>query len=136
MIFLDTNVVSEVMRIRPESKVLAWLKTHDPELAISSIVIAEIDFGIQRVRLDERSPRLQRNLDALRGRYRGSIFSFDEVAAMNYGRIMGEAMRAGRPLSIPDGMIAAIALQHTAALATRNIRHFQHCGVELVDPWA
>lgn len=70
-----------------------------------------------------------------RSRFAGRIFAFTEEAALNYGELMGEAARAGRPMGAPDGMIAAIARVHSAPLATRNVADFRETGVVLVDPW-
>ena len=109
MIFLDTNVVSETLRKSPDAAVLAWLEKHDAELALSAVVIGELAFGIGKIRPDQR--------------------------AVLYGDIMGRAVRKGRPMSAPDGMIAAIAGVHDCALATRNTSDFQDAGIALIDPW-
>ncbi|MBX9467308.1 MAG: type II toxin-antitoxin system VapC family toxin [Rhizobium sp.] len=135
MIFLDTNVVSETLKKQPNAAVIAWLIRHDGELALSSIVIAEIAYGIAKIRDDERAPRLERSLKDWRSRFAGRIHSFDEEAAMAYGEIMGDAKRHGQSMSAPDGMIAAIARTKGGALATRNGVDFRHCGLELINPW-
>jgi predicted nucleic acid-binding protein len=135
MIFLDTNVVSETMRRTPHPGVASWLEAHLGRLAISSVVIGEIAAGILRIREHERSPLLLLNLLSWRTRLAGRIHPFDERSADIYGKIASESWRTGANISAPDGMIAAIALQHGAALATRNTRHFRFTGLELVDPW-
>ena len=135
MIFLDTNVVSEVMRPHPAPVVLSWLAHQDSELALSAVAIAEISFGIERIRPAERAARLSRSFGDIRQHYSTRIFPFDETAALIYGAIMGEASRQGRPLSPPDAMIAAIALRHNAAMATRNTAHFRIEGLRIVNPW-
>lgn len=128
-------MVSEIARLRPDANVLTWYTAHDEELALSSIVIAEISYGVERVRPDERGPRLGEALDRLMQRHSARIFGFNETTALIYGRIMGAAKRQGRLMSIPDGMIAAIALEHGAPLATRNASHFQIPDLQLIDPW-
>ncbi len=135
MIFLDTNVVSETLKRTPEASVLRWLEKHDAELALSTVVIAELAFVINKIRPDERAQRLANGLEAWRSRFAGRVFAFTEEAALTYGELMGEAIRAGRPMSAPDGMIAAIARVHSAPLATRNVANFRETGVVLVDPW-
>ncbi len=135
MIFLDTNVVSETFKKEPNEAVIAWLIRHDAELALSSIVIGEMAYGIAKIRHDERAPRLERSLQDWRRRFAGRIYGFDEEAALAYGEIMGDASRRGHPMSAPDGMIAAIAKTKNSALATRNGTDFQHCGLALINPW-
>jgi predicted nucleic acid-binding protein len=136
VIFLDTNVVSEVMRTTPDRTVTGWLKRNEPELVLSSVVIAEISYGIERVRAAERSPRLVHDFLSIRQRFASRIQTFDEESALIYGRIMGTAKLAGRPMMAADGMIAAIALRHDAPLATRNSSHFEVRDLRLIDPWA
>ena len=135
MIFIDTNVVSETLRRAPDEKVLRWLERHDAELALCTVVIAELAFGIEKIRPDERAPRLAAGLDEWRRRFAGRVFPFAEDAALVYGQIMGNAIRRGRPMSAPDGMIAAIARTHTCPLATRNTADFDGAGIALIDPW-
>lgn len=136
MIFLDTNVVSETLKRAPSEAVLAWLVRFDAELALPTVTIAEIAFGIQKIRPDERADRLAQGLAEWRRRFAGRVFGLTEAAALAYGEIMGQAVREGRPMSAPDGMIAAIASVNGGRLATRNIRDFTGVGIELVDPWA
>lgn len=136
MIFLDTNVVSETLRANPEPKVLRWLERYDAELALNAIVIAELAFGIEKIRPDERAKRLSDGVHEWRQRFAGRMFSFTEEAALVYGEIMGRAVRNGRALSAQDGLIAAIALLHDAPLATRNRDDFEPAGVSVIDPWS
>lgn len=136
MIFLDTNVVSELMRKAPDPGVIGWLERHDGELALSTIVIGEIAFGVEKIRPAERARRLTRDFDELRRRYADRIFAFTEAAALAYGALMGERSRAGRPMPMTDAMIAAIAKTQGARLATRNLADFEGFGLELISPWA
>jgi predicted nucleic acid-binding protein len=136
VIFVDTNVVSESLKRAPDTTVLRWLEKHDAELALSTVVIAEIAFGIEKIRPDERASRLSAGLGAWRSRFAGRMFALTEDAAIAYGLLMGHAARSGRPMSASDGMIAAIAKVHGCPLATRNTTDFQLAGISLVDPWA
>lgn len=135
MIFLDTNIVSETLKKAPAEAVVAWLTRHDAELALSTVVIGELAYGIAKIRDDERAPRLARGLAAWRERFAGRIFSFGEEAALIYGEIMGEAIRKGAMMTAPDGMIAAIAKVHGGRLATRNTADYRTCGLDLVNPF-
>ncbi len=135
MIFLDTNVVSETFRREPDEAVIAWLLRHDAELALPTVTIAEIAFGIEEVRPDQRAGRLEQGLSDWRRRFADRIFGFTEDAALAYGEIMGRAARLGRPMSAPDGMIAAITRINGGRLATRNLTDFATTGLDLVSPW-
>ena len=135
MIFLDTNVVSESLKKAPDEAVIAWLVRHDAELALSTVTIAEIAFGIHKIRPDQRAERLEQGLSDWRRRFADRIFGLTEEAALAYGEIMGAAVRKGRGMSAPDGMIAAIARVNGGRLATRNLRDFGVSGLELISPW-
>jgi predicted nucleic acid-binding protein len=135
LIFLDTNVVSETLRKSPDEAVIAWLVRHDAELALSTVTIAEIAFGIAKIRPDQRAARLEQGLADWRHRFAGRIFGLTEESALAYGEIMGEASRRGLGMSAPDGMIAAIARINGGRLATRNLTDFSTTGLELTSPW-
>ena len=135
MIFLDTNVLSETLRKAPNEAVIAWLVRHDAELALSTVTIAEIAYGIQPIRPDQRADRLEQGLEDWRRRFADRIFGLTEEAALAYGEIMGAAVRQGRTMSAPDGMIAAIAQVNGGRLATRNLTDFETTGLDLISPW-
>jgi len=135
VIFLDTNVVSETMRKTPDLAVMAWLVRNDAELGLPGATIAEIAFGIQKIHPDQRAARLDRGLTNWRHRFADRIFGFTEAAALAYGDIMAAAFRQGRPMTAPDGMIAATAQINGARLATRNLDHFTTTEIELICPW-
>lgn len=135
MIFVDTNVISETLKKVPDAAVLAWLVRNDAELALPTVAIAEIAFGIQKIRPDERADRLEQGLSQWRRRFAGRIFGLTEEAALAYGEIMGTAARLGRGMSAPDGMIAAIACVNGGRLATRNLSDFGSAGLDLISLW-
>jgi len=135
LIFLDTNVVSETLKKVPDPAVIAWLVRHDAELALPTVAVAEIAFGIQKIRPDQRADRLEEGLSSWRRRFSDRMFAFTEEAALSYGEIMGDAVRKGRAMSAPDGMIAAIARINGGRLATRNLKDFQTTELELISPW-
>jgi predicted nucleic acid-binding protein len=135
LIFLDTNVVSETLRKRPDEAVTAWLARHDAEVALPTVTIAEIAFGIEKIRPDQRALRLEKRLANWRHRFAARIFGLTEEAALAYGEIMGAASRQGRPMSTADGMIAAITRVNGGRLATRNLSDFTTTGLDLISPW-
>ena len=135
MIFLDTNVVSETLKKAPDEAVIAWRVRHDAELALPTVTIAEIAYGIEKIRPDQRAVRLEQGLADWRRRLADRIFGLTESAALAYGEIMVAAVRQGRPMSAPDGMIAAITRVNGGRLATRNLADFATTGLDLMSPW-
>jgi predicted nucleic acid-binding protein len=135
LIFLDTNVVSETLKKSPSPAVVAWLVRFDVELALPTVTIAEIAFGIHKILPDRRASRLDEGLAAWRRRFGDRIFGLTEEAALAYGELMGAATRQGLSMSAPDGMIAAIARVNGGRLATRNVSDFRTAGPDLVSPW-
>ncbi len=137
MILLDTNVVSEVMRPQPSEKVLHWLNQQNASaLFLSSITIAEICYGLRVLPVGQRRQVLEERFEQFVAQgFSGRIIVFDEPAARIYAEVMGRCKEKGRPMSLPDGQIAAIAQVNDLALATRNIRDFEICEIELINPF-
>jgi predicted nucleic acid-binding protein len=128
-------VLSETLRRSPNPAVIAWLVRHDAELALPTVTIAEIAFGIEKIRPDQRAARLERGLGDWRRRFADRIYPLTEDAALAYGEIMGAAARQGVAMSAPDGMIAAIARANGGRLATRNLADFRTTGLDVMSPW-
>lgn len=137
MILLDTNVLSELMRPRPEDVVLRWVANQPAAaLHVSSVSYAEILFGIGLLPAGKRQRALAEQAEAMFAEdFAGRILSFDPAAAPAYAAIAGRRRRAGTPLQPLDAMIAAIAQAHGAAVATRD-RDLTGCGVPVINPWA
>jgi len=138
MTILDTNVFSEVVKPRPEPKVLDWLGAqvyHD--VYLTAMTMAEVLHGLNRMPEGKRRTDLHNAVDALfRHEFAGRILHFDEAAAMSYADLVAARERAGRPVAAFDAQIAAIAKVHSAIVATRNIKDFEFTGVALVNPWS
>lgn len=137
MTLLDTNVVSAIMAPSPPREVLDWLgRQQTSSLYISTITIAEIGYGIAVLPTGKRRQDLQNRFERFIGQgFEQRILGFDESAARLYGGIMGHRKGLGRPLSSFDGQIASIAQAHHQEIATRNLRDFEHCGIDLVNPF-
>lgn len=137
MIVLDTNVLSEVLKPAPSLTVLHWLSVQEP-LAVftTTITQAEVLYGIEVLPEGKRRGRLSIMIDRLfADEFQGRILPFDEAAARVFPKIVVGRETLGRPISQFDAMIAAIARSRRAAVATRNIIDFEHCGVTLINPW-
>jgi toxin FitB len=137
LILLDTNVVSEVMRRAPIPKVVTWLNNaNSNELYLSSISIAEIAYGLQVLPEGKRRQEIAtRFVQFLEGGFNFRTLAFDDRAAFAYGDLMATTRALGRPMSMPDGQIAAIAKSQGMSLATRNVNDFEATGLTLINPW-
>lgn len=138
MILLDTNVLSALMRAEPEPGVVAWLDARPPESVwTSSVTVFEIRYGLELLPVGRRRRLLEEAFSkAIAEELEGRVAVFDQTAALAAGRLAAERRRAGRPVEIRDIEIAGVAIARKATLATRNLRHFEGLGVDLVDPWA
>jgi toxin FitB len=137
LLILDTNVVSELMRVVPNRGVLAWLDDQDRQTVwVTTITVMELHHGIQVLAPGRRKSALRDALDRLTAQtIADRIAAFDDAAAKVTAVIAAERRRAGRSGELRDTMIAGIALAMGAALATRNTRHFDDLSIVLIDPW-
>jgi hypothetical protein len=138
MIVLDTNVLSEPSRPYPNPGVLSWLDTYGwDEAFLCTPVLAELRYGVERLPAGGRRNRLQEWVQKIEHEiFVDRILLLDREAAHQFGQIVASRDRIGRPIGSMDALIAAIALVHRAALATRDISDFADVGLELVDPFA
>ena len=134
---LDTNIPSELMRPRPEPKVQDWVAAQDIGTLFMSVVsIGELETGFATTRDAARRARLEASLECyLALLFVGRVLPVTQAIAVRWGRLDGMRQMAGRPLSAPDGMIAATALEHGLMLVTRNVKDFAGLGVDLLNPW-
>ena len=135
MILLDTNVLSELTKPQPDPRVVGWLRRSAPALALPTIAVAEMAFGIEKLAEGRRREELLEALRRLVVEFADRLVDFNVKAARTYGRILATTRRAGRPMTVPDALIAAIAEANGCALATRNVRNFATTGLDLIDPW-
>lgn len=138
MIVLDTNIVSEAMRSAPGATVRRWLDRQNRlELWITTLTLAELNRGIVRLPPSRRRTGLALALDQVRDElFEDRMLPFDDRAALDWGIVMTERQRAGRPIGLFDAMIAAIARVHGADLATRDAADFAGLGLRLINPFA
>ena len=137
MILLDTNIVSELLRKTPDPNVEAWLAAQDgAEVYLSAVSEAELRLGVAVIPAGRRRNALASMMDDLLQKdFRARTLPFDSPAAAVYAVIAAERRAAGRPISQFGCQIAAIARSNDAAVATRNVRDFEGCGIEIIDPW-
>lgn len=135
MIVVDTNVVSELMRPSPSPVVVAWVRRNEGALYTSSITLAEIRYGIERLPDGHRKVLLRSTAEEVFAVFEERVLHFDAEAAVEYATIVSDRDRAGRPIDGFDAQIASICRAHQAALATRNFKDFQDTGIAVIDPW-
>lgn len=139
MIVLDTNVVSELVRPAIDPRVRRWLAANSgTPMAVTSISVFELQFGVERLPVGRKRSDLQARLDAFLTPKAGlSLRRLDSASARRGAALMAQRVRQGRPVGEADMMmIAGIAAEYGAALATRNVRDFEGLGLALIDPWA
>jgi len=136
-VILDTNVLSELLRLRPDSGVLAWFASQPANgLFVSAVTQAEMLLGAGLLPAGQRRKKLEQALDAMfLEDFAGRILPFDSRSAADYAAVVAARRRAGRPIAQFDAQIAAIALSHRLGLATRNVADFEACGLALTNPW-
>jgi predicted nucleic acid-binding protein len=137
MIILDTNVVSEMMRLAFSEAVADWLDRQDEtSIWITSVTVLEVRTGIETLppgrRRDNLSVDFERFLDSF---IQGRVVAFDTGAAHAAAKLTADRRRAGRPGDLRDTMIAGIAVTSGATVAPRNTRHFADVPVNVIDPW-
>lgn len=137
MIVVDTNVISEIMRPAPASAVMQWLSQQAvANLAISSVSVAEIRYGLARLPEGARRTELEQNFRVFLARgFRDRVLSFTQATADVYGELVALRERAGKPIDALDAMIAATAKLFDAQVATRDIAGFSECGLVIINPW-
>jgi len=134
---LDTNVVSEWVRPRPDHNVISWLAGVDEDrVYISVISLAEIRLGVELLPAGRRRERLASWLaEELPVRFEERILDIDAQVAATWGVVMARGQKSGMTLGSMEAFVAATAETHDLTLATRNIKDFQRLGISLLDPW-
>ena len=137
MIVLDTNVISELWKVEPDSNVLAWIDAQMVEtLYLSTITVAELRFGLATMPDGKRrtiyQDRLEREVLPV---FTGRVLSFDLDASQAYAQLMARAKGAGRAIGKADGYIAATAATRGLMVATRDTSPFEAAGLNVINPW-
>lgn len=137
MIVLDTNVISEIFRRQPDARVVSWLESLTDDVAITTITLAELLAGVQRLPGGRRRNELALAIDSALEPYRNTraLLPFDANAAEAYAEVLTSRERAGLPISTADAQIAAICRANGAVCATRNVKDFLETGIDLTNPW-
>ena len=139
MIVVDTNVLSDLWRVAPDPKVLAWMDAQVVEtLFLSAITVAELRFGVAAMPPGKRRTIYQERLEReVLPAFAGRVLPFDLDASKAYGELMARArLGAGLAIGNADGYIAATAAARGLMVATRDTSPFKAAGLAVIDPWA
>lgn len=133
---LDTNIVSNVTKLAPSQALLAWMEAQaDEDLFISSLTVAEIRRGVLEMPVGRKRRDLERwfaGADGPQALFAGRVLPFDDKAALIWARLMAEGTAIGRPRSVFDMMVAAVAEANDCVVATDNERDF--VGLPILNP--
>lgn len=134
---LDTNAVSEWVKPRPDPGIARWLDQVDEDRTyLSVITLGELRKGVERLADGRRRRRLDSWLaEDLPDRFGERVLPVDSAVADEWGRLLAHAEIAGTAVGGTDALIAATARTHQLQVVTRNIKHFQHAGVDTICPW-
>ena len=134
---LDTNCISEVVRVNPDPRVLSWLEAaEETVLYLSVLTLGEIRKGVAALTQGKRRALLESWLEVdVRARFAGRILPIDAAIADRWGALAAEVKSKGAALSAIDGLLAATALHHNLTIVSRNVGDFGHTQVPVLDPW-
>lgn len=134
---LDTCVISELAKPKPDAGVVQWLNDADETtLYVSVLTLGELEKGIAKLSSPARRTKIEKWVrEELAERFRGRVLGVDEKVAEKWGTISGESESRGEPLPVIDALVAATGLVHGLTIATRNIGDFERCGARCVNPW-
>jgi len=134
---LDTNVISELVKPRPDPRVVGWIEEIDENLLyLSVLTLGEIRKGVAGLPQSAHRTALEAWLESdLRFRFSKRILSIDEEVADRWGSLAGRAQKEGHSLPVIDGLLAATAIHHNLTLVTRNTADIAASGVPVFNPW-
>lgn len=137
MIVLDTNVISALMRDRPDPVAVAWLDRQPADAVwTTTISVFELQFGIELLAPGWRRRQIEAAFAAaLNEDFKDRVLPFDQDAARQTAIIAARRRQSGRSVDFRDSQIAGIVVSRGAKLVTRNLRHFADLAVEVINPW-
>ena len=130
---VDANVLSEPTKPTPDPRVVKWLRAHERDIAVDPVILGELRFGILILPKGRKRIALERWFDA--GVERLHCLPWDAETGLEWAALLARLRRAGKAMPIKDSFIAATAVVHGLAVATRNRADFASAGVRIVDPF-
>jgi predicted nucleic acid-binding protein len=130
---VDANVLSEPTKPSPDPRVVDWLRAHEPHIAVDPVILGELRFGILILPKGKKRMALERWFDAGAGRLH--CLAWDADTGVKWAELLARLRKSGKTMPIKDSLIAATAIFHGLAVATRNRIDFAKAGVQVVDPF-
>ena len=130
---VDANVLSEPTKKSPDPRVVEWLRTHEPDIAVDPVILGELRFGILILPKGKRRIALERWFDAGVGRLH--CLPWDADTGLKWAELLARLRKTGKTMPIKDSLIATTAIVHGLTVATRNRIDFTKAGVQVVDPF-
>jgi predicted nucleic acid-binding protein len=130
---VDANVLSETTKPAPDPKVIAWLRSHERDIAVNPVILGEIQFGILLLPKSRRRQRLENWFSQVVLRI--SCLPWEAATGICWAKLLARLRSAGHAMPVKDSLIAATALRHSLTLATHNTKDFEKTGVILVNPF-
>lgn len=136
MFILDTNVLSELMKPQPDASVARWTSLQSKERTFTTAISkAEILAGLVVMPIGRRRTAFEAAVDKVFKLFDDRVLAFDEDAVAAFAQIVPARRAAGRPIGLPDLMIASIVRARNATVVTRDIGGFEHAGIPIINPW-
>ena len=130
---VDSNVLSEWTKSRRDPAVLDWFRSHFHDIGVTPIVLGEVEYGVLILPASRRQRELKSWLDELATAI--TIIPFEPHDGFVWAQLLARLHKQGTPMPVSDSLIAASALARGLTLVTRNVRHFHHTGVKLLNPF-
>ena len=130
---VNANVLSEPTKQTPDARVVEWLRTHEPDIAVDPVILGELRFGILILPAGKKRTGLERWFDAAAGRLH--CLPWEADTGLKWAELLARLRTTGKAMPIKDSLIAATAAVHGLAVATRNRADFANAGVRIVDPF-
>lgn len=129
----DANLLSEPTKPEPSPQVLEWLRRNEEQLAVTPIILGELEYGILLLPTGKRKKQLEVWFEKIRST--ACCLDFDSKAASSWAHLLAHLKSKGHAMPIKDSLIAASAIAHNLTVATRNTRDFKNAKVPLINPF-
>ena len=132
---VDTNVLSEAAKARPNPVVKEWLEKNRSSSYVATITVGEIRYGIEKLSDEVRKEQLQKWLHKTLNALGGRVLGFPISVAHTWGQMRAKLAKEGMSLPLADGQIAAVAKHHGLTVVTRNVKDFRLAGIRTLNPF-